>query len=77
MTKFKRNAFLIIVSNCSNTRLRALRNSSNTRLRTSPAFPGPRAFEKTRLFNARGLGNAGKVQSRVFERTSESHFPKY
>ena len=29
------------------------------------------------LFNSRGLGNAGKVQSRVFEGTSESHFLKY
>ena len=27
----------------------------------------PRAFEKASVFNALGLGNAGEVQSRVFE----------
>ena len=57
--------------------LHPLSNSSNTRLTTLPAFPSPRAFEKASLFNARGLGNAGKVRSRVFERASESYFPKY
>ena len=46
-------------------------HSSNTRLRTLSAFSSLRAFEKS-VFNARGLGNAGEVLSRVFERTSES-----
>ena len=44
-------------------------NSANTRLPTLLAFPGPRVFWKGKpqasLFNARGLGNAGKVRSRV------------
>ena len=44
-------------------------NILSTILRTLTAFPCPRAFEKASLFNVRGLGNAGKVRSRLFERS--------